>query len=252
MQTTCTLPLVPLSVVLLLCSCATDLASGTESNLHDTRAQPVVEHWGAMREVLRDGHTQGRVSLAEAIGPHTVAVGALAGLAAEITIDAGTAHLAEVVDPDSAEGLHVRSPEPGEQATLLVLADVPEWTEHPLPDVPDLAALEGTVRSLAAAQGIDVTAPFPFRVEGTASALHLHVLNHSCPIADPSGPQPWTFSGANLAAVLIGFHAEDSAGVLTHHGQNSHVHALLPGRDISGHLDDVRLPTGARLFLPSL
>jgi len=204
-----------------------------------------------MRAVLRDGHTQGRVSLAEVVGPDTIAVGALAGLAAEITIDAGTAHLAEVVDPGSAEGLRVRAPEPGDEATLLVLADVGDWTEHELPGVPDLAALELCVRSIAEAQGLDVKAPFPFRVEGTASALRLHVLNHSCPIANPSGPQPWTYSGTDEAAVLVGFHAADSAGKLTHHGQQSHVHALLTARRVSGHLDEVGLLPAARLFLPS-
>ena len=212
---------------------------------------PVVEHWGSMREVLRDGHTQGRVVLDEVIGPHTVAVGALAGLAAEITVVGGTAHLAEVLDPDSPQGLRVRAPRAGEQATLLVLADVPVWSRHVLPAVSDLAELEASVRALAAASGIDVARPFPFRVEGVASDLRLHVLDHSCPISDPSGPRPWRFSGAGLPTVLVGFHAEGSAGGLTHHGQSSHVHALVTDRAVSGHLDEVRLAPGARLFLPA-
>lgn len=242
---------------LLLSSCATHSASTSTTDsssrltLHGDRAQPVVVHWGGMRQVLRDGHTEGRVSLSEVIGPDTVAVGALAGLAAEITIDEGAAHLAEVIDPDSADGLRVRAPVAGEQATLLVLANVKEWTEYSLPEVPYLAALELSVRTTAETNGIDVTRPFPFRIEGIASALSLHVLNHSCPIGNPNGPKPWTFSGTDTAAVLIGFYAEDSAGSLTHHGQKSHVHALVTGRDVSGHLDEVRLLPDAKLFLPS-
>ncbi|MFT5291226.1 MAG: hypothetical protein ACI82F_003303, partial [Planctomycetota bacterium] len=31
----------------------------------------------------------------------------------------------------------------------------------------------------------------------------------------------------------------------------SHVHALVTGRDVSGHLDEVRLLPDAKLFLPS-
>jgi len=245
-----------LPVLVLLPSCATQPPSRaaktppTPGARHADRAAPVVEHWGAMREVLRDGHTEGRVDLAEVLGPHTVAVGASAGLAAEITVVAETVHLAEVVDPDSAEGLRVRAPAAGEQATLLVLADVHAWSEHPLSAVSDLAELETSVRAIAAANGIDVNEPFPFRVEGLARDLRLHVLNHSCPIADPDGPKPWRFAGKGETAVLVGFYAKDSAGRLTHHGQKTHTHALVAERDISGHLDEVALTPGARLFLP--
>ena len=204
-----------------------------------------------MREVLRDGRTEGRVDLAEALGPHTVAVGASAGLAAEITVVGGAAHLAEVVDSDSSPRLRVRAPVAGEQATLLVLAEVKEWSEHPLDTVTDLPALEASVCAIAAASGIDVSDPFPFRVEGVASTIRLHVLNHSCPIADPDGPPPWRFAGENETTTLIGFHAENSGGHLTHHGQKTHTHALLAERNLSGHLDGVALRPGARVYLPA-
>ena len=215
------------------------------------REEPVVKYWGGMREVLREGRTEGRVGLAEVLGPHTVAVGVTAGLAAEITVFAGEAHLAEVVDLGSVQGQHQRAPSVGEQATLLVLAQVEEWSEHHLAAVPDLTSLETSVRAIAAANGIDVTRPFPFRVEGVASTLRLHVLNQSCPIAKPDGPQPWRFSGEEESAVLVGFYAEDSAGSLTHHGQKTHTHALIPGRNISGHLDAVALLSDARVYLPA-
>ena len=246
-----------LSLAAVLPACALQPTPDTATKLHSpggseaSRAEPLVEHWGAMREVLRDGHTQGRVDLAEVLGPHTVAVGASAGLAAEITVVGGTAHLAEVVDAASPPSLSVRAPTAEEQATLLVLANVAEWSEHPLGSVTDLAALEASVQALAAASGIDVAEPFPFRVEGVASTIRLHVLNHSCPIADPHGPQPFRYAGEDEATVLVGFHAEDSAGLLTHHGQKTHTHAVLRERNVSGHLDGVTLEPGATLYLPA-
>ena len=206
----------------LLSSCATDSPSSAAASppspgaLHAERAVPVVEHWGAMREVLREGRTEGRIDLGEVLGPNTIAVGASAGLAAEITVLAGKAHLAEVVDPGSAQGLRVRAPAAGEQATLLVLTQVAEWSEHPLGALPDLASLEASVRAIAVANNIDVTRPFAFRVEGVAGTVHLHVINHSCPIAQPDGPQPWRFFAEGEPIVLVGFYAEDSAGRLTH------------------------------------
>jgi len=80
--------------------------------------------------------------------------------------------------------------------------------------------------------------------------VQLHVPDHSCPIANPDGPPPWRFAGESERVVLAGFHAENSAGRLTHHGTSSHTHALVAGREVSGHLDDVAFPPGARLFLP--
>lgn len=242
---------------LLALSCATRTTAATRSEAPTgspdarERTLPEVRQWGAMRTVLRDGNTQGRVDLAEAVGAHSVAVGVLADLAGEVTVDGGVVHVAEVLDSTSPEGVRVRAAADGEQAALLVLADVESWTAHALPAVSDLAALESAVRSLASENGIDVRAPFPFRVEGVARALSLHVLDHSCPIADPDGPPPWRLRGEDEAAVLIGFYAEDSAGTLTHHGQATHVHAVLADRGASGHLDDVRLAAGAWLFLPS-
>ncbi|MFT7679268.1 MAG: hypothetical protein ACI8QC_003269 [Planctomycetota bacterium] len=204
-----------------------------------------------MREVLRDGHTEGRVELNGLVGPHTIAVGAMAGLAAEITIDRGHADLAEVLDAQAADGLLIRHPQPGEEAALLLLANVPEWTQHRLPAVPDLASLERAVCEAAQAVGIDTSGPVPFRVEGIAKQLQLHVLDHSCPIADPDGPAPWTYKGSGDAVVLVGFYAENAGGVLTHHGQSSHVHAIVPAQHVSGHLDALSMmPTGI-LFLPA-
>jgi acetolactate decarboxylase len=210
-----------------------------------------VMHWGGMREVLRNGKTQGRVGLSEVVGPTSFAVGALEGLAAEITVIAGEIHLAEVRQVDGQDVYNVRTANAGEQATLLVIADVPTWTEYEMPPAADLASFEASVKSIAAANGQDVTQPFPFRVEGTASAVDLHVLNHSCPIAKPDGPAPWRHTSQNQPATLIGFYAQDAAGQLTHHGQSSHIHAILPTKGISGHLDGIAFTQTTRLFLPA-
>lgn len=214
------------------------------------RAGWEVRSWGGVREVLREGRTEGRVELARALGPHSIAVGASAGLAAEITVDRGVVHLVEVVDAAAENGVRARAARPGERAALLVCADVPAWSEHTLPTLADLDALEAAVRSAALQRGLDVARPFPFRVEGRARRIELHVLDGSCPIAYPEGSPPWRFAGEELDVTLIGFHAAGSAGVLTHHGRATHTHALLPERGVSGHLDEVGFEAGARLFLP--
>jgi hypothetical protein len=248
-------PRASMLVAALLASCTAAQVPDAEAHLargpqQEARQSPPVVHWGSMRSVLRDGRTEGRVELAEVLGRESVAVGALAGLAGEITVVAGTAHLAEVVDAESAQGLRTWETTDGEQATLLIAAEVASWSEHRLPAVSDLAALGAEVRAVAEAAGIDVSEPFPFRVEGIANAARLHVMNHSCPIAHPDGPQPWRWTGESEPVRLVGFYAEGSGGVLTHHGEPTHTHAVLPARNVSGHLDDVSLRSGARLLLP--
>jgi len=210
----------------------------------------LVRHWGTLREALREGHTEGRVALAEAADPRTVGIGFLPELAGELTVDGGRAWLAEVTDAASPDGLTVRGPRPGEQATVLVLSRVDAWSEDRLEAVADFAELEELVRATARVRGFDVTRPFPFRVTGRAAELHLHVLDHSCPIAAPDGPPPWRHTGTDEPVVLVGFYAEGSGGVLTHHGERSHVHALVDGGRLAGHADGVRLEPGAVLFLP--
>ncbi len=103
----------------------------------------------------------------------------------------------------------------------LSTVNVPEWTEHSLPPVANIPDLEGAIREAVLDQGLSFATPFPFLVRGTAAELHVHVLNHSCPIANPEGPEPWRFTGTDKSTILVGFYAQDAAGVLTHHGQNS-------------------------------
>ncbi len=247
-------PAAPLIASILMAACQSTSDEGGHaetSSLQESTGSRMVQYWGGMRDVLRNGNTQGRVKLADVVGPGTIAVGALEGLGAEITIIDGETQLAEVNFSDLSKGLRVRSHTADDKATLLVLADVPHWTEQTLDPASDISALEAAIRSLALAQGLDVTQPFPFRIEGIATELHLHVLNHSCPIANPEGPAPWRFEGTGIPVTLVGFLAHDAAGVLTHHGQSSHIHAVLKGREVSGHVDAIQFDRPTRLYLPT-
>lgn len=219
--------------------------------LTDDRAVFGFRTWGSMMEVLRNGQTEGRVNLARMEGDSIIGVGALAQLTGELTIDGGRAHITAVT------GSEVTFPEvgPDTQATLLAIADVPEWVEIPLSPVANLGELEGAIAGAAAQQGIDTTAipALPFRVEGRFEDLCLHVLNGSCPIAHPDGPEPWRLTDAQAEGTLVGFYAENAGGKLTHHGQRSHVHAIVEtsaGGEAGGHVDATRIPAGATLFLP--
>jgi alpha-acetolactate decarboxylase len=209
-----------------------------------------LECWGEMRNVLREGNTEGRVRIEGVARPGTWGVGAMEGLEGEITIYDGNVVLAIVED----EQLTLREATKRDQATLLVLATVDEWRVLGIPEVRNAKDLEYALARALEATGFDPSIdPVPIRIEAEFPSIALHVLDHSCPIANPEGPPPWRYYGENVTGTLVGIYAEGQAGTLTHHGQNFHLHAVIrteDGTTVSGHMDEVALGTDAQLFLP--
>lgn len=206
-----------------------------------TAAPPDVRTWGTMREVLREGDDRGRVGVLEASGPHTLAVGALAGLEGEVTVLEGVSMVAL-----GSTG-EFRLAHEDDRAALLVAADVPAWRQVTLPRAAmDLATLEEAVAAALRQAGFDLDAPVPVRVRGFAREVACHVIAGACPIARPEGPPPRRVERHDVRVELVGVHAEGRAGELTHHTNRSHLHVLGPA--IMGHLDAITLSDAVLLF----
>ena len=202
--------------------------------------------WGEMRAVLRDGDTSARVRPLEVTGPHTIAVGALAGLEGEITIDGGRALVAHAETPDGE--VRVQHARPRDQAALLLSQDVSRWHEVELEACADYEALEARIAEELTARGFELREPTAIRVVGTAERIRLHVVRGACPIARPDGPAPWRYDGPAKRVQLVGFFVDGAAGRWTHHGRRSHLHAIT--ETAMGHVDQLHL-SGARLFVPA-
>jgi hypothetical protein len=209
-----------------------------------------VASWGTMREVMRDGRTEGRVALDAVIRPASVGLGALEGLSGEIAVLGGEAWVARVVDGrlECARGTRA-----GERATLLALGEVDVWDEVRIER--DLAPEElvELLASLEAEGRTPAGAPWPFVVEGGLVGVEAHVLNGACPFAGEVEPghEPLRRSLDRAAGKLVGFHAPGSAGVLVHHGQAIHAHVLLETPEVYvGHVDRAGVLAGARVLVP--
>ncbi|MDG2422978.1 MAG: hypothetical protein P8M22_03260, partial [Phycisphaerales bacterium] len=151
---------------------------------------------------------------------------------------------------------HVTGPttSPDDQATLLTTSHVDDWIELSLPEAGNEYQLASMVVQAAENHGLDTAKPFPFIIEGHFSELDLHVIAGSCPIANPNGEQPWRYTTASpTMGLLVGFHAEDQEGVMTHHGSSVHMHALIHREDntLTAHVDHVIVEPGAILRIPS-
>jgi len=217
-------------------------------------AAPKVQTWGSMREVLREGRSEGRIMLAGVAGPNAIGVGALAGLAGEVTIVDGRVLVATADSPAKAGApptkKAVRDTVEGEQASLLLLAEVKHWQTIPLLDCASYEELEVAIATQLRERGHVLTDPIPVRVRGLAKQLELHVIAGACPIATPDGPAPWRYAGAGGEMELIGFYVEGAAGRLTHHNHSSHLHAIAEGGQLMGHLDAIAL-SEVELLLPT-
>ncbi|MFT4511379.1 MAG: alpha-acetolactate decarboxylase [Planctomycetota bacterium] len=203
-----------------------------------------VQTFGTMREVMRDGQMEGRVSLQKFSGTKTIGVGALAQLGGEITIVDGQVLVSTVQDGIAV----VRLARPEDQATLLVTADIGQWHHFEIGSCKSYEALEQRLAELLRARGRDLTKPTPVRITGKARRLQVHVINGACPIAQPTGPKPWRYDGPADNVRLVGFYVEDSAGRLTHHTHSSHLHAV--SDQAMGHLDEISL-SNAIVSLPA-
>lgn len=224
----------------LCCGCATEPSWDGE-----------IRQWGAMRRVLGEGRTEGRVPLRSFAGAKgTYAVGALAGLRGEVTIVDGQVWVARAVGTESSCRLLGAG---DTEATLLVAAQVPRWTMHPVDaDVP-ADEVDAFVRTTAARAGLDVSRPFPFVLKGGLQAVDAHVVNGMCPMrAEPTSEHaPVRIRLESVEGTLVGIHAVGQQGVLTHHGTTTHVHVLVEGdRARMGHVESVGLAAGAKLLLP--
>lgn len=212
-----------------------------------------VQQYGGMRDVLRMGNTQPRVTLSHVVSkPGSIAVGALAGLGGEITIIDGDVWVARSRAGNSVvTGPTVHH---GDQATLLTVAYVSRWVDVPLPNGASSNELDAVIANAARSVGVDTTKPFPFIIEGDLLQVEAHVIAGSCPIANPSGEPPWRLSRPSPApGLLVGFYAEGAEGVMTHHGSPLHAHVVLDrtGTTITAHADSVAVGPEAVIRVPA-
>lgn len=216
---------------------------------------PDIRVWGTLRAMFHEGRTGAAVSLATLLpDPHLFALGALAELAGEVTILAGSAHLA-FPDGDGARAeVETRSER---AAALLVAARVPAWrsvrTEHAIA----FADLDAAIARLAAEAGLPADARVPFLLEGEFTDLRWHVIDGRRLAGGANSPQDHLAASVRLhrthaRGTLLGFYSPFDQGVFTQRSARTHIHCVLADPPATGHVDHVVVPAGTTVRFPAL
>lgn len=215
-----------------------------------------VQQWGTLKEVMHGEIMDGQVHLSEMTGkPHIFGIGAPDGLRGEILIADSVAWVATVQNGDRI--VTQQSDSTKDSAVFLAVAQVPKWTSVRLERDVSADEFDDFVQKTISDAGLDRLETVPFVIDGSFSALELHVLNGQCPFAEVEAQRedsspPCRTKLDEAQGLLVGFYAKKGAGRITHHWTRTHVHALV-GKDekrIVGHVDAAAVKAGTVIRVP--
>ncbi|MCF7764395.1 MAG: acetolactate decarboxylase [Verrucomicrobia bacterium] len=210
---------------------------------------------GAMHAVIGQGQSQARVSLGDLTRkPHFYGVGAAEGLAGEISFLDSKPTVTSV----SADGSLRNALTEDAKATLLIGQSVTHWQSVQVEEDIPADDFDRHLRALAAQLGLPDTRAFMFLVEGEFQEVKLHVINGACPVHAKSRGieirkehRPYEQSSKRMRGTLVGVHALNAAGRLTHPGTTTHRHLVFESaalnRPVTGHIEQAGVKKGARI-----
>lgn len=203
---------------------------------------------GQMKKVMREGQLYGTIYLDTiADKTHLYGLGPVEYLAGEILIMDGKSYRATVVSDSTMnveETYDLKAP-------FFGYANIAQWTEQTLPDsVQTIAQLEAYLdRSTK-----NSSRPFLFKLSGTVAQATIHIVNlpKGATVSSPEEAHQGqvNYSVNDEQADIIGFFSTEHQTIFTHHDTFLHMHLITADRQQMGHLDEVLLGKGMKLYLP--
>jgi acetolactate decarboxylase len=205
--------------------------------------------WRGTLRAVHGGDVSGKVPLQQFSETKNIyAVGPVAGLDGEITAIDGKFHIVRVKHGEIKTDSDLST-----TASFLVWSEVSAWKQPVVlgARVGNHAELEKQIEFLAAKEGVDITKPFPFIIEGTVESVDYHILVPKKPHQADSGHNDSAkkISSKNVTAKVIGFFSKNHEGVFTHRGSAAHLH-ILESNGYSGHVDEIVLNAETRVSFP--
>ena len=238
-----------LCVVFLVGCCKSDIS---RPDLYPDAARPVKPAFtfyvvGDRVSSMHSGNFSGQLDLSSLTSYSPLyALGPLQGLEGEITIYNDQVALASV----EQGAPHVTQKLEG-KAMFLAYATVTDWETFTIyENLENPAAVEAYVQEAAANAGLDIEQAFPFRIETQVPTLKYHIIDRESPEQGHHDAKHY-FSTEDMDIQLLGFWSSaEEQGRYTHADTRIHMHFQAVDQSTSGHVDDISIPRGARLYLP--
>jgi len=158
----------------------------------------------------------------------------------EISIVDGVIYMAR--PQDGGKTLVRHKPKKDDGAIMLQVANVGKWGEYKTLDMIDsVDALNFELDDIAEESGCANDLVLPFKIIGTASSVTLSM--------DTDNHRVDTIK--NQKVILEGiYNKKDKSRYFMVKGTNTHMHVIIPQKDLAGDLKEINLNEGAKLYLP--
>ncbi len=217
-----------------------------------------LKYYGNFKKMVHMKKVDGIVDLKTALdGKHVYAVGAIKNAEGEITVRDGKVWLSYGRDGLDKPVHEIPS---GEQAALLVTAEVEKWKEIAIPKDMDEPELYSFILAEAKKAGLDTNKPFPFLINGSVQNIVWHVINgtnelnmhrmHIHGYGENSLLEKLVEKREAVTALLIGFYSANIQGVFTHPGESWHTHVIIKDENKAGHVEKFGVGKDSVLKLP--
>lgn len=211
-----------------------------------------VKHSGDRMNIIKQGDFTGKIDLQDLDNiNHLFAVGPLEGLKGEITINDGKPSISTLTQDKKQKDVSSFK----HRAIFLVYGSAKEWQEIEIyKDLNSLTEIEQFVKESAVSNNLPLNKAFPFKIEGVAEDITYHIIykqDNKPHNKKEHQRSKVKFSKKNESNTIIGFWSDaEGEGVYTHPNKRTHMHYISGASKDSGHIDAIKLNSGAVLFIP--
>ncbi len=212
-----------------------------------------IQNYGHFTQMIHQGNTKGVVTIQNIVSQNSIyALGALENGIGEISIINSEIWLDHGKDGIGNEKF-IRTK--NKKAVLLVSAQVRQWQTVQIPKNLNRDEIYAFIINAAIKNGIDISKPFPFLLEGMFDTLKIHVINGKNRHFAGHGSGETFYKQIKQTrnkqeAIVIGFFSADNQGVYTHPGDSWHLHTIIKDEKISAHVDDISTSNDVILKIP--
>ncbi|MEO0504995.1 MAG: acetolactate decarboxylase [Bacteroidota bacterium] len=211
-----------------------------------------VESYGNRQRILKQNQLKGNVMLDTLfMGERLFALGPVSGLQGEVTVYNDVVSIATV----KKDMPHIASSKETE-AIFLIKSNENDWISHTIEEpLSSLDAIEQHVKALLLSKDRDTSLVTPFRIETKVQRMVYHIIYKQDTLPHNKKEHQKAkvkFELRDTEVNIIGFWVDKAReGKLTHPGKRTHLHFMTKNNETSGHIDEISIPTNAKIYFPS-